>query len=133
GAHGDEVLPDERGHHRVAVGRLVHDVAPVAPARGEIEEDEAMLGAGALEDVVGPGLEVDGEQAHGGPGEHHVGITGGGEDRIYPPAFAATASSRIFSPDSPPTTFWNGTRNWRALLTTEASCFLNDSAAMPSS
>ena len=38
----------------IGVGRLLHDVAPVAPHRLEIEDDEALLGLRAGEQIVAP-------------------------------------------------------------------------------
>jgi len=40
------------------VGRPVHDMAPVAPHRFEIEQDEAVLPLGLREDGIGPGHPV---------------------------------------------------------------------------
>ncbi|KIU01486.1 hypothetical protein QU38_01370, partial [Staphylococcus aureus] len=41
-------------HLGVGVGRFLHHVAPVAPHRFEIEDDEALLGRGACEQIVAP-------------------------------------------------------------------------------
>ena len=41
-------------HLRVRVGRLFHDVAPMAPHRLEIEDHETLFGRGAGEQIVAP-------------------------------------------------------------------------------
>ena len=47
------------GDLRVRIGGLFHDVAPVAPYRFEIEDDEALLGCGAGEQIVAPIVPLD--------------------------------------------------------------------------
>src|SRR5262249_15770180 len=59
----DEALAQRRADLGVAVGRLVHHVAPVAPRRRAIDQDEAVLAGGAGEHLGRPGL--PGEALHG--------------------------------------------------------------------
>jgi len=54
-----ESLANQPDHLRIAVGGLLHDVAPVAPHGAQVEEDEALLGLGTLEDALVPGLPRD--------------------------------------------------------------------------
>ena len=53
-AHRQIFLREQRLHLGVGVGGLFHHVAPVAPHRLEIEDDEALLGGRAREQVVVP-------------------------------------------------------------------------------
>ena len=53
-AHRQVFLRQQRLHLGVGVGGLFHHVAPVAPHRLEIEDDEALLGGGAGEQIVVP-------------------------------------------------------------------------------
>ena len=58
-AHRDVPRLDELDHLGIAVGHLVHDVAPVAPDGFQIQQHKAMFACSALEHCVGPGLPVD--------------------------------------------------------------------------
>ena len=51
---GDKVLVDDLGQLRIFIALPIHHVAPVAPHRFEIEDDEAFLGRGAGEQLVVP-------------------------------------------------------------------------------
>ena len=54
GPHRQVFFCEQRLHVGIGVGRLLHHVAPVAPHRLEIEDDEALLGGCAREQLVVP-------------------------------------------------------------------------------
>ena len=58
--NGDVARADELDHLRITVGDVLHDVAPVAPHRREIEEHEAVFLLGALKEFVGPRMPLYG-------------------------------------------------------------------------
>ena len=58
--HGDEVLGEERGDRRVLERLALHDVAPVAGRVPDREEDRLVLGGGARDRLVPPGVPIDG-------------------------------------------------------------------------
>ena len=58
-ADGDEVLVDRGDDAWVGVARLVHDVTPVAPHRGEREEDRAPQPKSLREGGLAPGAPLD--------------------------------------------------------------------------
>jgi hypothetical protein len=58
-AHGDVFFADQRDHPRIGIGHFIHDVAPVAPHRLEVQEHQLVPGRGALENAVRPRLPGD--------------------------------------------------------------------------
>ncbi len=57
--HGHKMLINERGDFRIFVGLAVHDVAPVAPYRANIEQDGLVLSMRARERRLAPRLPID--------------------------------------------------------------------------
>ncbi len=57
--HRDVIAVQPGDDLRIGVRRLVHDVAPVAPRRGEREQDRLVVAAGRGERAFGPRLPVD--------------------------------------------------------------------------
>ena len=57
---GDVSRAEESNHFRIPIRDLLHHVAPVAPARTKIEENESVLFASACKDLLGPRLPVNG-------------------------------------------------------------------------
>ena len=58
--HGDKKPVDERRDLRVFVRFTIHDVAPVAPHRADVEQDGFVLGLGARKRSLAPRMPVDG-------------------------------------------------------------------------
>ncbi len=58
-SHREVARINQRDHFRILIRDLVHDVAPVAPDRAEIEQHEAMLFLRLFENGFGPRLPFD--------------------------------------------------------------------------
>ena len=58
--HGDETLVDDLRDFGIVVGLAVHDVAPVAPDRADIEQDGLVLALRRGKGVLAPFVPVDG-------------------------------------------------------------------------
>ena len=71
----DEVLVQELRQRRILVRLAVHDVAPVAPDRADVEQHRTILRPGGGEGLVAPGEPVNGLVR----GRLEVGGAGGGE------------------------------------------------------
>ena len=51
---GDKVLVDDAGHLRILVGFAVHDVAPVAPHRADVQQNRLVFRLGAGKRSLAP-------------------------------------------------------------------------------
>ena len=57
------MLVDDARHLGVFVGFAIHDVAPVAPDRADVEQDGLVFSLGARECSLAPGMPLDGLMA----------------------------------------------------------------------
>ena len=74
-ADGDEALVKDAAHLGIPVGRLIHDVAPVAPLGCAVDEHVAPLAPGPVERLRPPCLPGEGlrEPLLAGPDDVHLG------------------------------------------------------------